>query len=175
MLFLPPFTLYNWNLPNPDKGDSTTKRLAVFVKCILAPLHDGTWACTEAKMIWSCLPPHWRLLFLSAQCSNACCLANNRAHCCSSGSSASRAVNQHGNRTRGTKLGCEVGPTEKRRFLSRLGSVCALFWCNITENADLCSYYCAISHHSDQVRLRMSSRAFLCSSALLKACWCTAK
>lgn len=169
------FTLYNSNLPNPDKGDSKTKRLAVFVKCIPAPRHDRMWARTESKMIWSCLPPHWRLLFLSAQCFNVSCLANNRAHCCSSGSFTARAVNQHVNWTGGTKLGCEEGPTEKRRFLLRLGSVYALFWCNITENADLCSYYCIISNHSHQVRLTMSSRAFLCSSALLKACWHTAK
>lgn len=137
-----------------------------------------TWSHVRVhrgKMIWSCLPPHWHLFFMSPQCSNISCLTNNRAHCCLSGSFTAQAVNQHGNWTRGTKLGCEEGPIEKRRLLSRLGSVYALFWCNLTENADLCSYYCVISYHSHQVRLTMSSHAFLCSSALLKACWRTGK
>lgn len=139
----------------------------MFVKCIAATRHDRMRECMEAKMIWSCLPPRWRLFFPSPQCPDVSCLANNRAHCCSSGSFTARAVNQHRNGTRGTKLGCEEGPIEKRRLLSRLGSVYALFWCSITENADLCSYYCIISHHSYQVRLTMSSHALLFSAPLL--------
>lgn len=110
------------------------------------------------KTIWSCLSPRWRLVFLSAQCSNVCCLANNRTHSCLSGSFNTRAVNQIGKRTRGTNLVGEKGPIERRRLLSRLGSVYILFWCKITENADRCSYSGIISH---QVTLTMSSHMFL--------------
>lgn len=138
-------TLYisNRSIQIPDK------------KGIKPTLHDRTPARTQAKAIWSRLSPHWRLCFLSAQCSNVCCLANNRAHSCLSGSFNTRTVNQTGKRTRGTNLACEEGPTEKRRSLSRLGSVYILFWCKIPESADRCSCSLIISH---QVTLTMSSR-----------------
>lgn len=96
----------------------------------------ATWSRASAhagKTIWSCLSPRWRLVFLSAQCSTVCCLANNRTHSCLSGSFNTRTVNQIGKRTRGTNRVCEKGPIERRRLLSRLGSVYILFWCKITE------------------------------------------
>lgn len=109
-----------------------------------------TWSPVSmhaGKIIRSCLSPHWCLFFLSAQCSNISCLANNRTRSCLSGSFNTLTVNHNSKWTRGTNLGCEKGAIEKRRLLSRLGSVYILFWCKIRENAVLITASSPISAH----------------------------
>lgn len=152
----------------------TIKPKRLLLKGITATLHDRMRECMEAKWYDSVSHLAGAFSFRLHNVPVSPVSQTTEPIAARQGGFTARAVNQHGNGTRGTKLGCEEGPIEKRRLLSRRGSVYALFWRRITENADLCSYYCIISLHSHQVRLTMSSHASL-FSAVLKACWRTAK